>query len=139
MYLNGSSHREGTGIGVLIVSPKGIPTKFKFRIGENCSNNEAECEALITELKILVDLGEKRVVIRGDSKLVLKYLAKEYKSTKENLVLYSSIAQSFLKKFDLVEIRFVPKLKNQEKLFWKVSHERWESGKLDLYVTHVLF
>lgn len=82
MYFDGSSHREGTRVEVLLVSPKGILTKFKIRIRNQCSNNEAEYKTLIASLEILLDLGEKRSVIRGNSKLVLKQLTKEYKCTK---------------------------------------------------------
>jgi len=55
---------------------KNIPTKFKFRHDEFCSNNEAEYEALIVGLEILLELGEKHVEIKGDSELVVKQLTK---------------------------------------------------------------
>ena len=32
LYFDGSSHKNGIGIGIMISSPKNIPTKFKFRL-----------------------------------------------------------------------------------------------------------
>lgn len=60
------------GIGILIISPNKIPTKFKYRIKGPCSNNEAEYEALIAGLEMLLELGATRVEIIGDSKFVVK-------------------------------------------------------------------
>lgn len=34
---------------------------FKYRIDDSCSNNEAEYEAVIADLKILLDLGRKEL------------------------------------------------------------------------------
>ena len=42
LYFDGSRHKNGVGIGVLIISPEGIPTKFMFELKYDCSNNEAE-------------------------------------------------------------------------------------------------
>ncbi|XP_050916221.1 uncharacterized protein LOC127131340 [Lathyrus oleraceus] len=58
LYFDGSSHRDGTGIGVVIISPNKIPTRFKYRVEGLYSNNDAEYEALIAGLEILLGLGE---------------------------------------------------------------------------------
>lgn len=114
LYFEGLSHSEGTRIRVLVVSPKGILTKFKFRAMNHCSNNEAEYEALILDLEILLNTGGKRVVIRYDSKLVLKQLNEEYKCTKENLISYFILARSLLEKFESIDVIYIPRLQNQE-------------------------
>lgn len=60
LYFDGSSHQNGIGIGILIVSPEKIPTKFKYNIDRFCSNNEVKYEVLIADLETLLDLGGKK-------------------------------------------------------------------------------
>ncbi|XP_057432273.1 uncharacterized protein LOC130725026 [Lotus japonicus] len=114
LFFDGSSHKEGSGIGMFIVSPQGIPTKFMFRIRESCSNNEAEYEALVSGLEVLLALGAKNVEIKGDSELVVKQLTKEYKCVSENLAKYYVKAMSLLANFDQARISYIPRVSNQE-------------------------
>lgn len=72
LYFDGSNHKNETGVGILIVSPNKILTKFKYKIKGPYSNNEAKYKDLIAGLEILLDLGTNRVEIRGDSELVVK-------------------------------------------------------------------
>jgi len=70
LYFDGSIHKNGTRIGVMVISPKNVPKKYKFRLNQFCSNIKAEYEALITGIEILLELGAKCVEIKGDSELV---------------------------------------------------------------------
>ena len=54
LYFDGSSHKNGAGIGGIIISPSGIPAEFKYIIEGVCTNNEAEYESLITWLELLL-------------------------------------------------------------------------------------
>ena len=60
------------GIGMLIISLGKIPKKNKYKIKGPCWNNKAEYKALIVDLEILLELGETKVEIIGDSELAVK-------------------------------------------------------------------
>lgn len=111
LYFDCSSHKNGVGIGMLIISPNKIPIKFKYKIKGHCSNNEAEYGSLIADLEILLELGATRVEMIGDSELVVKQMTMEYKCVKENIIMYFVISSRLLRKFEMVNIRHIPERK----------------------------
>ncbi|XP_020238928.1 uncharacterized protein LOC109817973 [Cajanus cajan] len=113
LFFDGSKHELGAGIGLLIISPGGIPTKFLLRTKSECSNNETEYEALITGLKLLKDLGARNIIIRGDSQLVIKQLTREYKCMNEKLLECNSRATALLNSFDEVQLEHISRNENE--------------------------
>ena len=79
LYFDGFQHQNGVRIGLLLVSLCEEPTRFMFEILYECSNNEAEYEALIACLEVLIAGGVKNVEIIGDSQLIIKQMTKEYR------------------------------------------------------------
>ncbi|KAL1318352.1 hypothetical protein AAHE18_15G200100 [Arachis hypogaea] len=114
LYFDGSCHKGGVGIGILIISPSGEPSKFLFELNYSCSNNEAEYEALIMGLELLLERGVKNVEILGDSQLVVRQVSLEYRCVSENLRKYFNVATELLSKFDNIIVRHVPRELNQE-------------------------
>ena len=57
LKFDGSSMEKSTGAGIVIISPKGIKTTLSFNLVFKCTNNQAEYEALVISLEILLELG----------------------------------------------------------------------------------
>jgi hypothetical protein len=71
MSFDGAASMEGAGVGVWI-NPPNIGTKlYSYKLVFYCTNNMAEYEALILGLKTLKELGARRIVVHGDSELVI--------------------------------------------------------------------
>jgi ribonuclease HI len=71
MNFDGSKRLEGSGEGVVLVSPQGDKMKYILRMTfPNASNNDAEYEALIHGMKMAKACGPTRFKIFGNSQLV---------------------------------------------------------------------
>ena len=67
MYFNRSLMKKGASVGLVFVLPLGVCMRYMVRIYFPSSNNVAEYEALINGLRISIELGIRRLDIRGDS------------------------------------------------------------------------
>jgi hypothetical protein len=71
MYFDGSLKLDGGSAGVLFISLRGKQLKYVLQILWEVSNNEAEYEALLHGLRLAISLGIKRLLVYGDSLLVV--------------------------------------------------------------------
>ena len=71
MHFDGSKWKDGAGGGVILTSPQGDKLKYILRMQFTASNNEAEYEALLHAMRMAKACGAKRLIIYGDSKLVV--------------------------------------------------------------------
>jgi ribonuclease HI len=85
MYFDGSLKLEGTGAGVLLISPKGEQLKYILQIFWKVSNDEAEYEALIHGLCLAISLDITRLLVYGDSAVVINQVNKSWDRNKENM------------------------------------------------------
>jgi ribonuclease HI len=88
MYFDGSLKLEGAGAGVLLISPKGEQLKYVLQIFWKVSNNEAKYEALLHGLRLAISLGIKRLLVYGDSAVVINQVNKSWDRNKENMDAY---------------------------------------------------
>jgi ribonuclease HI len=68
MYFDGSKRIQGAGAGVVLISPQGDKLKYVLQMSfPQASNNEAEYEALLHEMKMAKACGATQLKIFGDS------------------------------------------------------------------------
>ena len=77
MFFDGSLMKKGAGTGLAFMSPLGVHMRYMVRIHFPSSNNVAEYEALINGLRITIELGIRRLDVRGNSQLVNDQVMKE--------------------------------------------------------------
>ena len=85
MYFDGAVNNKGAGIGVILISPEGETIPMAKRLEFEVTNNQAEYEACIFELKALQSAGAREITVYGDSMLVIKQVSNEWEVREEKL------------------------------------------------------
>ena len=93
MYFDGSLMKKGAGVGLVFVLPLGVCMRYMVCLHFPSSNNVAEYEALINGLRIAIELGIRRLDIRGDSQLVVNQVTKESSCHDTKMVAYCQEVQ----------------------------------------------
>ncbi|XP_034197665.1 uncharacterized protein LOC117613128 [Prunus dulcis] len=112
LYFDGSKTDKASGAGVVLEEPLGVRHCYSFQLDFQCTNNRAEYEALIIGLEMLVELGIQSVEILGDSMLVLKQIAGEYKCLNPSLAVYLVAARNLLTEFREATWEYIPREEN---------------------------
>ena len=71
LYVDGASIDNGSRTGMMLISPKGHKIHCAIHFGFKASNNEAEYEALIAGLRLMLELRACNVKIFSNSQLVV--------------------------------------------------------------------
>jgi ribonuclease HI len=112
MYFDGSLKLEGTGAGVLLISPTGEQLKYVLQIFWKVSNNEAEYGALLHGLRLAASLGIKRLLVYVDSAVVINQVNKSCDRNKENMDTYCLEVRKIKNKFYGLEFHHVVRNNN---------------------------
>jgi ribonuclease HI len=72
IFFDGSACREGQGVGVVLVSPRGVVFEQSIRLEYFCTNNQAQYKIILLGLQILSSMGIKHVEAFVDSLLVMQ-------------------------------------------------------------------
>ena len=114
MYFDGSVMKTGAGAGLLFISPLGDHMRYVIRLHFPVSNNMAEYEALLSGLRIAIELGVKRLDVRGDSQLIIDQVMKESSYHDPKMEAYCNAVRHLEDKFDGLELNHVPRKYNED-------------------------
>jgi ribonuclease HI len=115
MYFDGSKRIQGTGAGVVLISPQGDKLKYVLRMSfPQASNNEAEYEALLHEMKMAKVCRATRLKIFGDLNLVVQQVMNKCNTISDNMTAYRNLYYYLEGTFDRCEVSHVSRASNEE-------------------------
>jgi ribonuclease HI len=71
MFFDGASSSEGTGVGVVFVSPCQETISLSYKLEFEATNNVAEYEALVLGLRDAKEMGIEEVAVFRDVELII--------------------------------------------------------------------
>jgi ribonuclease HI len=113
MYFDCSLKLQGAGAGILFIAPGGEQLKYALQLLFPSSNNAAEYEALIHGLNIAISLGIKRLMVYGDSLVVISRINKEWDCSNDSMGKYCTAVRKLEDKFEGLEFHHVERDRNK--------------------------
>ena len=107
VYIDGAANQKGSGVELILVSPKKITIEKSLRLGFSTTNNKAEYEALLMGMAMVQKMGEKAVEAFSDSRLVVDQVKGKFEAKDEIMRGYLSQVrhlQSSFESFNLLHI-----------------------------------
>jgi ribonuclease HI len=100
LFFDGSACREGQGVGVVLISPKGATFEQSVHLEYYCTNNQAEYEAILLGLQFLSPMGVKHVEAFDDSLLVVQQVVGMFQCFDGSLNAYLDKCLNIIALFD---------------------------------------
>jgi len=100
------------GVGVVLLSPDGLRSEKSVLTGGSGCNNEAELHALAMALEMASTAGARRLLLRGDSDVALRYVRGPDSTRIARLLALVARTRELLKRFDEVQLVWVPRHRN---------------------------
>lgn len=112
IFFYGSHCESGGDVGVVFITPQGLPLPIYFKLSFECTNNNAEYEALILNLKLAIEMKYEQIKIYGDSLLIINQVKGIYACNHPHLKLYNNLVETLLKYFKAYDLEVTPRLSN---------------------------
>ncbi|XP_061993451.1 uncharacterized protein LOC133711332 [Rosa rugosa] len=112
LYFDGSRTDTMARAGITLENPAGDHFSYSFQLDFQCTNNQAEYEALIIGLEVLLEMGVRDVQILGDSLLVINQLREKFRCVSFALVPYLNKTLELLDQFDDLDLEHIPRERN---------------------------
>ncbi|XP_074363974.1 uncharacterized protein LOC141704674 [Apium graveolens] len=112
LHVDGAVNNGGAGAGIVLVSPEGHHLMSAIHFNFYATNNDAEYEALISGLKIALEMGVWNLITKSDSELVVNRVNGGFQARGPRTELYLRCKQRLIGKFREVRLECVLREKN---------------------------
>ena len=109
VYVDGAANQQGSGVGLVLVSPEKITIEISLKLGFSAMNNEAEYEALLMGIMMVQKMGGKTMKVYSNSKLVVGQVRGELEARDPRMQEYLSQVKSIQTKFEVFDVSHVPR------------------------------
>lgn len=100
------------GIGVVLIAPDGQCSEKSQLLNVCGCNNEAELQALCAALEMAFAAGARKLLLRGDSDVAIRYVRGPDSTQIARLSLLVAKARDSLRSFDEVQLVWIPRHRN---------------------------
>jgi ribonuclease HI len=113
IFFDGASFKEGTGVGVVLVSLAQETIALSYKLEFEATNNVAEYEALVLGLRAAKDMGFEEISIFGDDELIVHQVRNLYHAKHPRIRSYRNEVWDLIDNFFLAfNISFIPREEN---------------------------
>ena len=113
LFFDGSRSKTGAGGGCMLISPVNERYYASFRFTFSCTNNVAEYEALINELKWAIKRGISCLRVYGDSELIVNQVRNVHVTKNDLLKSYKHVVWDLIERFEAFNLQSVPRDQNK--------------------------
>jgi ribonuclease HI len=108
--------------GMVIYDDKGQEVWCGWKYyDEPATNNVAEYLGLVYGLKVSTSFGIKKLIVEGDSQLIVRHVTGQYKCRDETLKVFLETAKEQITELEYFEIRHIPRAENS-RADWLANH-----------------
>ncbi|GKB60257.1 reverse transcriptase domain-containing protein [Tanacetum coccineum] len=114
LYTNGASSFDGSGAGLMLISPEEKEYTYALRFRFEMTNNDALYEALLAGLRIAQEMEIKRLAIFADSQLMVSQIKGLFKARQPAIKQYLERVKEVLKGFGTYTIEHIRRNQNKK-------------------------
>jgi ribonuclease HI len=108
LFFDGSLCKQGTGVGVVLLTPDGEKFKYMMHLDFKATNIMVEYAALVFGLNTTLSLGVRQLLVKGDFQLIIKQVKGECSCNNPQLAAYLLHAQKLEKDFEVLDLQHIP-------------------------------
>jgi ribonuclease HI len=122
---------------ILFIAPRGDQLKYALKLLFPSSNNVAEYEALIHGLNIAVSPGIKKLMVYGDSLVVISQVSEDWDCSTDSMDSYCATVRKLEDKFEGLEFHHIERDHNVAADALSKLGSNWAQVPPDVFVQDV--